>query len=252
MQYIGGKEKSGAAQIANLVNIVATRRKITQIAEPFCGGLSVTCRLKVPNLIASDACQALITLYNNFRGDWDPPQTITREQWEHYKRHPDPLDPLTAFIGFGCSVLGIWFSGFSERSKRTGDNYVPAARAAYESLDRKLAKCPRTTTFVHGDYRQVADADLNYYDPPYAGTLAYGAVEEPFDSEEMWQWVREKSQSNLYLVSERCAPKDFVAVLTFDLQNRISTKSEKGRRVEYAFVHETQLQEWTVVRSKDL
>ena len=245
MQYVGGKQKSGGAQIARAVNRMIAKRGLKLVAEPFCGGLSVTSRIVAPEVLASDACRALITLYNELRSGWQPPTAVSRELWEQVKANPDPLDPLTAFVGFGCSRSGAWFDSYVELFKRTGQNRVQAALAAAESLANKLKKCARAT-FTVGDYRSITDADLFYCDPPYAGALPYAALSEPFDTSALWPWARAMSRYSLVLVSERVAPDDFVPALTFSLQNRLVMKSEV-RRTEHVFVHESQAGAWREV-----
>ena len=82
MQYVGGKQKSGGAQTAGVINTLVKRRKLRTVAEPFCGGLSITYRLKAPQVHASDGCEALITLYRRMQQGWRPPDLLTREEWE--------------------------------------------------------------------------------------------------------------------------------------------------------------------------
>lgn len=245
MQYVGGKQKSGGAQIAGVINTLVKRRKLRTVAEPFCGGLSITYRLKAPQVHASDGCEALITLYRRMQQGWRPPDLLTREEWERLRAANDPGNPMTAFAGFGCSRSGGWFSSFIEFNRR---NYtdIPAALAARESLENKLARC-KMVGFKAGDYRELVEvlaADLVYCDPPYKGTIPYKAIVEPFDSDASWAWARATSERRLVMVSERVAPEDFVPLLTFSLQNRLVTRAGGERRVEHAFVHESQLETW--------
>lgn len=60
MQYVGGKQKSGGAQIAKVINRMIRDRNLITYAEPFCGGLSVTQRIAAPTRLVSDGCEALI------------------------------------------------------------------------------------------------------------------------------------------------------------------------------------------------
>lgn len=240
MQYLGGKQKSGGAQIARLINSVASQRELRKFIEPFCGGLSVTSRVEMPQRIASDSCEALITLYRSMQVGWEPPEIVTRSQWDYYKAHQDPQDPMTAFVGFGCSRSGVWFSSYVEDYKYT-KRRVPAATAARNSLYNKLRKC-QDVKFLTLDYSRVPCGDIVYCDPPYKGTKGYGAV-EPWDPERFWTWAREKSRTELVCVSEMVAPSDWVSILTFDLQHRIGTQTGK-RRQEFLFVHESQKGLW--------
>ena len=243
MQYIGGKQKSGGAQIAKVVNRLVKRLKLKTVSEPFCGGLSVTSRLDAGHVSASDACGALITLYRSMQQGWRPPDLLTREEWERLRSALDPSDPLTAFAGFGCSRSGNWFSAFIESNKRTGNHRVAAALAARESLDNKLSRCTRVS-FRACDYREVLNPDLLYCDKPYANTMPYPAVAEPFDHEAFWAWARTMSASCPIAVSEQVAPPDFEPLLTFSLQSRLTTAAGAARRTEHLFIPSSQSSLW--------
>jgi DNA adenine methylase len=243
MQYVGGKQKSGGAQIAQAINAMIKALGLRSYSEPFCGGLSVTQRVVAPERRASDACAALICLYQLMQGGWVPPLTLSKDEWLDLKAANDPSDPLTAFAGFGCSVFGGWFSSYTGKSKRTGDNYVTSAVAAGESLSNKLAKC-RNVQFTSGDYRDTNTSDIIYCDPPYRDTLQYPAVGD-FDSDAFWEWAREQSRTTLLAASEQQAPEDFVPVRSFSIQSRIAVGSGK-RRSEHLYVHVSQLEKWQV------
>ena len=72
----------------------------------------------------------------------------------------DPLDPLTAFVGFGCSYSGKWFGGLAKDGN--GRNY---ALNAYNSLMKK-AKTFKDVEFSHKSYLDYTPTDyLVYCDP---------------------------------------------------------------------------------------
>lgn len=240
MQYTGGKQKSGGAQIAKLINAMIGGRELRVYLEPFCGALSVLQRVHATTRVAADACQALITFHQAVQDGWVPPDAMTREQWEGYKANPDPEDPMTALAGFGCSRGGAWFASYVDKYKFT-KRVVHPAFAASQSARKKMAKC-QDVRFVYRDYRRSPKADVVYCDPPYANTLGYPAVGE-FDHEEFWSWATERSKTDLLVVSEMAAPDNFVAVLRFDIQSRIATKSG-GRRTEFLFAHVDQAATW--------
>ncbi len=235
MQYVGGKQKSGGAQIAKFINALGLR----SISEPFCGGLSVTYRLNFRQIRASDACQCLIRLYQEFQRGWRPPVSLSREEWLKYKEIQDPNDPMTAFAGFGCSSSGAYFGSYATKYKYSGNKYVEAAFAAAISLENKHKKL-KNATFSHCHYAQTEETDCIYADPPYKGTKCYPAV-GPFDSDAFWQWVRERiSRKTLVFVSEMQAPSDFVPIREFLVQNRIATEAGKWRK-EFLYAHESQV-----------
>lgn len=242
MQFLGGKEKSGGAQIARLINAVAQARSLPTYSEPFVGGLSVLRRIKGVERRASDACEALITLYGAMQSGWEPPTELTQEQWQEYKTTQDPKDPMTAFAGFGCSMFGAWFQGYVKRYKYT-KRYVTGAFAAANSLRRKMSTCG-DVKFRHADYQKLRPADITYCDPPYRGTMGYGAV-GTWDADAYWEWCREWSKYSLIATSELQAPDDFTPALSFSVQHRIATASGK-RREEHLWVHKSQVEDWKV------
>jgi len=246
MQYIGGKQKSGGAQISVVINRIIRKRKLETYSEPFCGGLSVTQRIVASVRHASDACEALICMYKALQsGTWTPPLDLTREEWVRLRDTNDPRDPLTAFAGFGCSNRGAWFRGYAARYKFTGGKYVEAALAAASSLKTKMRKC-NDVRFAYGDYREQVLGDVVYCDPPYAGTLGYPAVPGEWDPLAFWAWARATSDDRLLCVSEQHAPDDFVALLSFSIQSKIAMATG-ARRDEYLFVPRHQLDAWASV-----
>ena len=245
MQYVGGKQKSGGAQIAAVINRMIRVRELNTYSEPFCGGLSVTQRIVAPVRHASDACNALICMYKALQsGAWTPPQDLTREEWVRLRDANDPQNPLTAFAGFGCSNRGRWFGGYATRYKFSG-RYVEAAFAAASSLKTKMRKCV-DVRFAGGDYRQQVLGDIVYCDPPYVGTLGYPAVPGEWNPFTFWAWVRTIADDRLVCVSEQHAPDGFVPLLTFSIQNKIAM-SGGTRRAEYLYVPRHQLDMWTEV-----
>jgi DNA adenine methylase len=237
MQYIGGKQKSGGHKIASHVKRIADAFGSNEVTEPFCGGLSVTYRLRQKHrmdVYASDYCEALICLYVSLQSGWVPPDVVTKETWAHYKDTQDPSDPMTAFCGFGCSRSGAWFSGFVSDYKYT-KRRVPAATAAKNSVLKKIDAC-KGTQFKASSFELVEPRGVIYCDIPYIDSMVYPAV-GPFDHPEFWAWARETSKSRPVIVSERWAPDDFSIVDEWGLQSRITT-SKGNRRIERVFVHE--------------
>lgn len=236
MQYVGGKQKSGGHRIAATIRRFAERVDTRLIVEPFCGGLSVTYRLQGLIVHARDACEPLITLYRALLLGWEPPVEVDRATWERYRSAPDPNDPMTAFVGFGCSRSGAWFSAFVADYKYT-KRRVPAATAARDSLRKKIAACADNVIgFNAGDYADAPVHGVWYCDIPYADSLGYPAV-GPFDHARFWTFVADVSQHVPVIVSERRAPTPFVMVDEWSVQRRLNTPTAT-RRAERLFVHE--------------
>jgi DNA adenine methylase len=234
MRYLGGKARI-AKPIAAIVDAVAERLGAT-VLEPFCGALNVTAALRSPR-VATDACKPLITLYRALREGWTPPEVVDREMYDRVKASKDPDDPLTAFVGFGCSFGGKWFAGFDagHRPSCRGEAAAEAAR----SIVRKLALVVDVPV-RHADYRDHRpEAGVVYCDPPYAGTTGYNGV-GAFDSEQFWSTTRTWSRKNVVLVSEYMAPADFVPVWEASVVRAVDTATHKqARTFERLFVHES-------------
>ncbi len=225
MRYIGGKARI-AADLAPI--ILQTRPKI--VTEPFCGALSVTVELlkRDKNLIvyASDAHQDLVNLWIAVQEGWDPPQYLSKEEYQELKQAE--ASPLRTFAGYGCSFSGKWFGGYAE--DKSGRNYCGNAR---NSIGKKKPYLDRVV-FRAGDYREAQIGDVIYCDPPYAGTTKPGERGE-FNHQEFWSWVQ--AQSVPAYVSEYTAPDNFKSVwekkVTLDMQSKLGNDA----RVEKLFTN---------------
>lgn len=241
MQYMGSKTRGIGPNIAKLLNSVIKSRSLHTYSEPFCGALSVLHKVRAQEVRGSDACVPLITTINAIRKGWDPPLDVDKSTWTKLKKTLDPADPMTAFVGFGCSWAGNYFGSFIGTYKFT-KRRVPAATAARSSLLRKIRACAPGAAFTAGDYTQSPHTDIVYCDPPYLGTSGYTAV-GAFNHAEFWDWCRARSTTALVGVSELSAPDDFVAVLSKSIQQRMCTRAG-SRRSESLYVHKSQVDAW--------
>ena len=181
--------------------------------EPFCGALGVMHRM-TGKRIAADGFKPLITMYKHVQKGWRPPKRITAKQHAWYKANPDPNDPLTAFIGFGCSLFGQLFNTFLRDSFQKGRNIAEITR---KSLMKKMDQC-QDVRFVYKDYRKhviKAGAMFIYCDPPYSD-MAFDLPQLPgFDHSEFWETMREWTKAgHTVIISGKVAPKDFVSLPT--------------------------------------
>ena len=231
MQYFGGKQRI-APRIAAIINSFTRERPI--YIEPFVGSAAVTCLVKARQRIASDANTALIKMWIALASGWDPPEFVSESDYQRASSNRIDTDPLTAFIGFGCSFAGKWFGGYARgNSKR---NYAANAR---NSLNKKLVGLAGVQ-WVNSDYRTVYVTDaistIIYLDPPYKGTTGYAALEQ-FDSSAFWNHCRTLSATgSLILVSEYEAPPDFLCVAEFKTKLDIRDKNGiKQHRTEKLF-----------------
>jgi DNA adenine methylase len=186
------------------------------------------------NRIASDANRALISLYKALQAGWIPPTSVTKEEYAIVKAKMDEDDPLTAFVGFGCSYSGKWFGGLAKDGN--GRNY---AQNAHNSLMDKLPHI-MGVDFRHTPYDTYTPKGmLVYCDPPYVSATGYGAVGK-FDSDHFWDVMREWSRENVVVISEYTAPDDFEFVLSIQTKTDMRMKDgTKEPRTEKLFMHQS-------------
>jgi DNA adenine methylase len=222
VQYLGGKSRL-AKQIAAIVN---AERGTRRFWEPFCGGLSISVQLAEhgPGTV-SDACAPLANLYRAVLGGWDPPASLSEDEYCAARALPDS-DPLKAFAGFGCSFGGKWFGGYARSS---GRNFADITRRALLRDVPKLSECDVGCV----DFLSVVprtDGNLVIYcDPPYAGTTGYGGVPR-FDSDRFWEVVRGW---------ERCGVPVFVSEYECPIPSRVVWERRHKSSVARATVLET-------------
>jgi len=225
MRYLGSKSKT-YKQIC--VFLEAIRKSNQPFIEPFCGACWITQGMSGVRY-ASDANKALITLHKAVQAGWIPPSEISEELYNQYKDSRDPNDPMTAFVGFGCSFGGKWFGGFAR------DKHSNFANQAKNSLLKKFTKLT-DVRFSHLLYKDINVADcLIYCDPPYANTTGYGNTGK-FDSEEFWSTVREWTKTNTVVISEYVAPEDFIPVLQLPTRISMHTDICNAPRIEKLFM----------------
>lgn len=225
MRYLGGKSKT-RKQISTFLESV---RKPEQIYfEPFVGGAWVLQEMG-GDRIASDSNEALITMYSALQKGWLPPEDISESLYAEYKAKQDPSDPLTAFIGIGCSFGGKWYGGCA---RKKGYNFAAGGRRALQ----KQLPLIMDVHFVAQDYRKwLPENKLIYCDPPYANTTGY---KDKFDHLTFWDTMREWSENNTVVISEYKAPDDFLCVLEIPTKTIIRDAGNKPlQSVERLFVY---------------
>lgn len=234
MQYLGGKSRTYKEICAFLESV---RQPNQPFVEPFCGACWITQGMSGPRY-ASDANQALITMWKALQSGWVPDDTVSREQHSWYKQHQPVDDPMTAVVGFGYSFGGDWFCGYC-----THENKAQHLGNPKNTLLKKM-KNLQGVKFKHQSYLDVSvDNCLIYCDPPYASTTRYSAVDS-FDSNLFWQTMREwVNKGNTVVVSEYVAPDDFVCVWSKQTKTEIRTKEGRADRIEKLFMHESQAEQ---------
>lgn len=223
MQYLGGKTRL-ATKIAEILKAQTHRRFV----DVFCGALSLTAAMEGERL-ANDGCAPLIALYKAIQYGWVPPDRISEDDYRATREAMDPNNPLTAFVGFGCSYGGKWWGGYA-RDKKKNRNF---ARTAKNLLTQRMDKCMDVTfTCQAFEDVEIRQGDLVYLDPPYQDTTAYGYF-DGFDHAKLAdmteQWA--SNASAIYLSEYRPLP-GFEHVASWDIR-----KSRlKGQQKESLFI----------------
>lgn len=227
MQYFGGKCRI-AGKIADLIN----SKQPSNYYEPFCGGLWVSQYVQADILHLSDISRPLITLYQALQGGWEPPSVVTEGDYKHYQVKQDCNDPMTGFVGYGCSFAGKYFGGYARSVTR---NYALNAK---NSLARKFKQLrEKDVRFTVCDYSKVlpeVSGSVVYCDPPYQDTTSY-TIAPDFHWLGFWAWVKERSRLATVLTSSYEAPHGFHATLTIPTKTDIRTKTGREARHEKVF-----------------
>ena len=226
MRYLGGKFKI-RKQVASVVESMRNNRTYF---EPFVGGAWVLQEIKGKR-IASDGNKALITMYQALQNGWIPPDNLSWETYKQYQKEKPENDPLTAFIGFGCSFAGKWFGGYA-RNKGCPDYSFSVKNGLLKQLP--LIK---DVTFIQGLFHEHTPENMMIYaDPPYSDTTSYGAF-KGFDHDLFWETMRQWSKNNTVIISEYKAPEDFICIKEFVSQmGMTSLDGVRHKRIEKLFI----------------
>lgn len=238
MRYVGGKSRH-AKEIAKVIAPQGVWW------DPFCGGFAVSeALMSYGPGVASDAHTALISMYQAIQGGWNPPRSMSAEEYARAKALPDS-DPLKAFAGFGCSFGGKWFGGLA---KDTPSHHDFPTRASSDGLT-KLRNYPReaadtlainlaSVQILRLDFLDVEPFPVPgltvYCDPPYQGTQGYSTG--AFDHNRFW--ARAQAWAALgarVFVSEYACPVPHRVVWEKRVTSALQGGAKAGDRLEKLF-----------------
>jgi DNA adenine methylase len=185
VKYMGGKAGTGQSLDLGreIVNVIYALTPSNLFLDICCGALNVSRHVKGADRIGIDACRPLITTLKAALGGWSPPESVSKELWQWYRKYGSHDDPLTGFLMFGRSYGGRAWEGFSP------DTYKKENRGAYAkaSLLSRVPDCLDMQLFCL-PYWEVPDPPpgaIIYCDPPYIGTKPYKHVGS-FDHDHFW------------------------------------------------------------------
>lgn len=190
--------------------------------EPFVGGCNMMehIRSDIPR-VGSDNNPWVIALYKGLLAGEAMPDRVSEYEYS-VANDCRFVDFRTAFIGFGCSYGGKFFGGYARNSMDT--NYAIQFKRGLFIQRSKL----RGVSFIHSDYEglSIPDGSTVYCDPPYEGTLGYGAA---FNHSRFWSWAEELSGRCRVFVSEYSAPPGWSCVWSGTVRSGMddAVKTEK-------------------------
>ena len=235
MKYLGGKIRLGR-EIAEVLMRYAPPGTVNGYLEPFCGALGVTLHMvEHYNCVVSDINKDLIMLWKEVKsGKFEYPTRVSKETWLRYKHSKSP-SAMRAFIGFGCSYNGMWFSTYAQDYSK--NNCILQCKNSIEKIKPLIKKIKKIQCCSY-DYWEPKGY-LIYCDPPYKDTKRYRGT-PLFEYEKFWNIIREWSKCNIVIVSEFKAPKDFKCIWKKTMKFSLINKDMNiyDNKIEKLFIYE--------------
>jgi DNA adenine methylase len=216
MNYMGGKHRQGP-KIATFIE--PYMKPGLSYVEPFCGAMGTAWRILplameygIKDIWLSDSNEALINMWRALLDGWEPPDIVTEETYQYYKKNRDPKDPMTAYCGYGMSFGSKWWGGYARNKK--GTNF--AANLQRSTLLKTNTLLKTKFKLKCCDYQNipVITNSIIYLDPPYTGRCkAHGVV---FNHDGFWAWAEKLiEQNNTVFITELLAPEPWERVFNF-------------------------------------
>ena len=189
-----------------ILPIILKDRKPNQpYVEPFVGGFNLIDKVDGPR-IAGDSNEYLITLFKAIQNGFIPPDSVSLAEYKQASALRE-VNPLTAFIGFGCSYSGKWFGGYARGTTNRGIRRNYCLESKNNILNQ--VKGLKGIEIHNCNYTElpIPENSLIYCDPPYKGTTGY---KDKFNHEDFYIWCREmKAKGHSIYISEYTMPDDF-------------------------------------------
>lgn len=239
MQYASGQARYGS-KIAQVIHHIQRRTgQARAYYEPMVGGANVACHVAHRNKFLSDAQPELIAMWQALQEGWEPPTSLTKEEYLHIRDNQSSYPPeIVAFAGYGCSFGGKWFAGYARGTSRQGKVF-DFARNTANQLQKQLPGLI-DADFRCCDYRSISPGygSFIYLHPPYsdAKPLPHHPV---LDHAEFWEIAREWSRKSEVLVCELTYPDDFRPVRWIDTGSGGYMGKRGTGREEYLLLHES-------------
>lgn len=238
MRYMGGKFRQGRAIADELRPYIDGE---TTYVEPFLGGANSAARVardcKPGHMILSDTIKPLVLFHEkcyNEGCEWLP-LDVTREQFDQYKKDRPWDNPMTAWIGLGCTLIPDWFHSYFPYRLESAKNGQRRTIDWLRNCDDVRFKC------CSYDKLEIPDGAVVYCDPPYANSDAIKYA-VGFDHDRFWDWVRQLSQRCVVVCPTFNPPEDFLTV--HDWGDTVAIKQTKGSTLTKRRVESERLVRW--------
>lgn len=243
MKYMGSKNR-----IAKFILPIMLKERVSEDqywVEPFVGGANMIDKV-IGDRIGSDLDIDLISMWNELKKGWHPPEHVSFEEYSDMRTHKlDDKYPnhLLGFVKFGCSYAGRgWSGGYARNVKASEPNSDELSRTTRnycsESKRNILKQLPNVidVEFIHSSYNElkIPNNSIIYCDPPYADTKKYNS--RGFNHEEFWQWCREKKlEGHTIFISEYSAPDDFNCIWEKEVNSSLTKDTGSKKAIEKLF-----------------
>ena len=212
-----GSKRLIAKYIVPFIQKTIEENNVKYFYDMCVGGAHIIEQVQCENKIGGDINSNLIALYNYALGNPQWPKTITREDWNRAKDHPEECEPwFVALVQYFASYSARGFSGgyclnserdhYGERLKNFQRQLPLLKDCNFEVIDIIKWKCPNSGSCI-------------YIDPPYQNTKKYDKIN--FDYEQFWDNIRKLSKDNYVFVSEQTAPDDFKAIWSKEVRRTV-------------------------------
>jgi DNA adenine methylase len=224
-----GSKARIATHIAPIINKQIQVNNIETYIEPFVGGANMIEHIVCKNKYGYDNNRYLISFLKALQSGWNPLIEIemSKDLYSHVKNNiNDYPEQIVALCGLCATYNAKWFGGYAgtvhTKIGTERDYYNEAVRNVLKQIPNLL-----DVYFDCRDYKALGNEISNtviYCDPPYFNTTKYA---KDFDHDKFWQWVIDRSKTNIVFVSEYTAPDEFECVW----EGTVTTTLDKNSRI---------------------
>jgi DNA adenine methylase len=221
MRYFGGKARTAKYITEFLLNNISKDRYFIDL---FCGSCNITSKISSKHglVMANDVHRELICMWKEAVNGREFPINVSEEDFNNARSSNDSA--LKAFIGFGGSFAGIYFSGYARGG---GRNYF---REAKDGIAKKI-KTMSNVIFSNKSYQDVnlPANSVIYCDIPYKNAVGY--TQGSFNHEEFYAWcVDKRSEGHDIFVSEYKQNLPDGWIVLWEKESRKSVRNKDGEQ----------------------